>query len=242
MRPSRGGRRRRADPSRSPRRAGAPTRNACTAGSSSSRKRSSTLRSTRMRLRAQQSWPALSKTAPGAVAAARSRSESANTMLALLPPSSRVDGLTCSAHPAATRLPTSVDPVKTILRTFGCVTKRSPTTEPRPGSTWNRCSGRPDSSASSPSRMRGQRRPVGGLQQHGVAGGERGREPPRRDRHREVPRHDHADDAERLVEGDVEPAGDRDLLADQPLGRAGVVVQDVADVPGLPARRADRMS
>ena len=89
---------------------------------------------------------------------------------------------------------------------------------------------------------RRQRRPVGGLQQHGVAGGERGREAPRRDRHREVPRHDDADHAERLVEGDVHAAGDRDLLPDHPLGRTGVVVQDVADVPGLPPRRTDRMS
>ncbi len=57
-----------------------------TAGSSSSRKRSYTLRCTRIRLRAQQSCPALSNTAYGAVAAAFSRSASANTMLALLPP------------------------------------------------------------------------------------------------------------------------------------------------------------
>ncbi len=106
-----------------------------------------------MRLRAQQSWPALSNTDPGAVAAAFSRSESANTTLALLPPSSSVTGLTCAAHPAATCLPTSVDPVNTILRTCSWVTKRSPTTEPRPGSTWKRCFGRPDSSASSPRRI-----------------------------------------------------------------------------------------
>ncbi len=62
--------------------------------------RSNTLRWTRMRDRAQQSWPALSKTACGAVAAARSRSASANTMLALLPPSSSVTRFTCRAQPA----------------------------------------------------------------------------------------------------------------------------------------------
>ena len=39
---------------------------------------------------------------------------------------------------------------------------------------------------------RGQRRDLGGLEHDGVAGGQRGREAPAGDRHREVPRHDHA--------------------------------------------------
>jgi hypothetical protein len=51
------------------------------------------------------------------------------------------------------RLPTSVEPVKQTLRTAGWVTNRSPTTEPLPGSTVNTSSGRPASSASSPSRI-----------------------------------------------------------------------------------------
>ena len=58
-------------------------------------------------------------------------------MLALLPPSSSVTRFTWSAQPAITCVPTSVEPVKTILRTSGWVTNRSPTTEPLPGSTWN---------------------------------------------------------------------------------------------------------
>ena len=73
-------------------------------------------------------------------------------MLALLPPSSSVTRLTCAAAPAITRVPTSVEPVKTILRTSGWVTKRSPTTSPAPGSTQSRSAGRPASTASSPSR------------------------------------------------------------------------------------------
>ena len=80
-------------------------------------------------------------------------SASAKTMLELLPPSSRVTAFTCSAQPAITRLPTSVDPVKTTLRTSSWVTKRSPTTEPLPGSTVSTCSGSPASSASSPIRI-----------------------------------------------------------------------------------------
>ena len=46
-----------------------------------------------MRERAQQSWPALSNTPEGARAAASSRSASAKTMLALLPPELEGDPL-----------------------------------------------------------------------------------------------------------------------------------------------------
>ena len=74
-------------------------------------------------------------------------------MLALLPPSSRVTRFTWSAQPRMICLPTSVDPVKQTLRTSGCVTKRSPTTEPLPGITVRTPSGRPASRASSPSRI-----------------------------------------------------------------------------------------
>ena len=65
-----------------------------------------------MRERAQQSWPVLSKAAPGAAAAAAATSVSAKTMLALLPPSSRVTRFTWSAQPAMICFPTTVEPVK----------------------------------------------------------------------------------------------------------------------------------
>ncbi len=51
-----------------------------------------------------------------------------------------------------TAVPTSVEPVNTILRTSGWSTNRCPTTLPLPGSTWKTPSGRPASRASSPSR------------------------------------------------------------------------------------------
>ena len=54
---------------------------------------SSTDACTRIRERAQQSWPALPNTAIGAAAAAASRSASANTMFGDLPPSSSVTRL-----------------------------------------------------------------------------------------------------------------------------------------------------
>ncbi len=170
-----------------------------------------------------------------------SRSASAKTTFALLPPSSSVTGLICAAQPAITCRPTSVEPVKTILATSGESTNRCPTTLPLPGSTWKTSGGHAGLERELGEPDRGQRGQLGRLEHDGVAGGERGRESPRRDRHREVPRHDHADDAERLVEGDVDAVGDRDLLADQPFRRAGVVGDHVADVAGLPPRVADRV-
>ena len=105
-----------------------------------------------MRERAQQSCPALSNTPEGARAAASSRSASAKTMLALLPPSSRVTRLICWAQPAMTERPTSVEPVKHTLRTSGWATKRSPITLPLPGRICSTPSGSPASRASSPMR------------------------------------------------------------------------------------------
>src|SRR5687768_8769534 len=65
---------------------------------------------------------------------------------------------------------------------------------------------------------RSERRDLRWLEHHGVPGGQRGCEPPARDGHREVPRHDDADDAEWFVEGDVDTAAHRDLSAEETLG------------------------
>ena len=80
-------------------------------------------------------------------------SASANTMLALLPPSSSVTRFTCSAQPAMIRLPTAVDPVNATLRTSGCSTSRQPASAPVPTTTCSTPSGMPASSASSPKRI-----------------------------------------------------------------------------------------
>ena len=100
----------------------------------------------------------------------------------------------------------------------------------------------PASSASSASRMRAQRRQLGGLEDDGVAARERRPELPRGDVEREVPRHDQPDDAERLAEGHVDPARDRDRLAVALVDRAGVEVEDVGDHADLAARAADRLA
>ena len=79
-------------------------------------------------------------------------------MLAFFPPSSSVSGFTWSAHSRMIRLPTAVEPVKTILRTSGCLTRRSPATAPVPGTTWKTSSGSPASQRELRQAQRGQRR------------------------------------------------------------------------------------
>ena len=110
-------------------------------------KASSAERSTRMRERAQQSWPALPNTAPGAAAAAAWMSASANTTLADLPPSSSVTRLIVCAAPAAIVRPTAVEPVNATLATSGCSTSRCPQVRPGPATTLTTPSGIPASSA-----------------------------------------------------------------------------------------------
>ena len=109
--------------------------------------------------------------------------------------------------PAMICLPTSVEPVKQTLRTSGWVTKRCPTTEPWPGITVSTPCGSPASRASSPSRIAVSGVSSAGLSTTVLPAASAGREAPAGDGHREVPRHDHPDDAERLVEGEVDAAG-----------------------------------
>ncbi len=117
-----------------------------------------------MRERAQQSCPALPKTASGAASAAASRSASAKTTLADFPPSSRVTLLIVAAAPSAMPRPTSVEPVKAILATSGCSTSRCPTTLPRPATTLRTPSGIPASSA-----IRSSSRAVSGVSSAGFS-------------------------------------------------------------------------
>ncbi len=107
--------------------------------------------------------------------------------------------------------------------------------------TWNRCSGSPDSSASSARRSAVSGVHSAGLRSTALPAASAGAKPQAAIVHREVPGHDDADHAQRLVEGDVDAAGHRDLRPQHPLRGSGVVVEHVADVSGLPARRSDRM-
>ncbi len=221
---------------------GSRTRIPVTAGSSSDRNSSYADRSTRIRDRAQQSCPALSKTAYGALAAAAARSASAKTMLELLPPSSSVTRFTWSAQPAMIFLPTAVEPVKHDLAHQRVGDEPLADHAALAGDDRQHVLGQAGLEGELGDPDRGQRGELGGLEDDGVAGGQRRCHAPGQDRHREVPRHDDPDHAERLVEGQVDAAGDRDLPAEHPLRRRRVVVEAVADVAGLPARVAPGVS
>src|SRR5216117_2631750 len=134
---------------------------------------------------------------------ATSRSASANTMFGDLPPSSSVSFLSGSAESFIRCLPTSVEPVKLILSTPGCLTIASPTMAPLPGNTFS-TPGKPGLERQLADADRGERGDLRRLQDHTVPGRERrGRLPAHHD-HREVPGDDRAHHAERLAQGEGE--------------------------------------
>ena len=80
-----------------------------------------------MRLRAQQSCPALSKTLIGLSSTNRSRSASAKQMFGLLPPSSSEIRFTFPAARRMTSWPVPVSPVRATLPMPGCDAIADPT-------------------------------------------------------------------------------------------------------------------
>ena len=77
-----------------------------------------------------QVWPVAAKIPDTAPLTASSRSQSSNTILGDLPPSSKDTFLKDLAASSLTRAPVTLPPVKATLATFGCVTSGSPTTAP----------------------------------------------------------------------------------------------------------------
>src|ERR1700730_4393502 len=104
-----------------------------------------------MRLRAQQSWPALPNTAMTVLSTQRFRSASAKTTHADLPPSSKETRVRLSAEALRMDVPVVVSPVKEILATRGSAARAPPTEAPGPGRTETHPGGRPASTRSSPS-------------------------------------------------------------------------------------------
>ena len=134
-------------------------------------------------------------------------SASSSTMSALLPPSSRLTRFSVRPAASPTIRPTAVEPVKEIIATSGWAASAPPGSA-SPGSMCSTPSGSP---ASSNSRASSTPPETGGLhvglQDDGVAEGQRGRDRPGRQDQREVPRADHADHAQRHPLGDALPAG-----------------------------------
>ena len=109
-------------------------------------------RSTKIRLRAQQSWPVFANTAHIERSTQVSMSASANTTFADLPPSSSETRVMLRAASAMIADPISVEPVNPTLETRGSVTSALPTLDPGPGRTDIVPSGSPASARISASR------------------------------------------------------------------------------------------
>ena len=145
---------------------------------------------------AQQTWPWLKKMPLTMPSTAWSIGASSKTMLAPLPPSSRVTFLSVPAIWRAIALPTAVEPVKATLLTSGCATSAAPVVAV-PGKDVDDALGQARLAADVREEQRGQRGRLGGLQDHRVAGGERRGDLPREHQQREVPGDDLAGHAER---------------------------------------------
>jgi hypothetical protein len=133
--------------------------------------------------------------------------------------------------------PVTVEPVNASLATPSCSASRWPAVVPYPGM-------KADARDELGDRERAQRSELGGFEHDGVAGGERGAELPAGEHQREVPRHDLADDPDRLALDIVEEARiDRDHRALDLVGHAREVAKAEDRARDIEANAvADRMA
>jgi len=99
-----------------------------------------------------QIWPWLAKLLAMLVATAAARSQSANTKLGFLPPSSRLSFLNRGAAVTARCRPVAVPPVKLMALMPGCSTRACPQPGPVPCTMLRTPAGRPASRHNSPSK------------------------------------------------------------------------------------------
>ena len=165
------------------------------------------------------------------------RSASSRMIAADLPPSSRVQRLSCSPQSAAIFLPATVDPVNEILSTSGWVTMCSPTS--RPACTMlSTPAGSPASCTASASRYALSGVSGAGFSTTVEPDASAGRELQHGDEQRDVPRHDRADDADRLAPHERRPEHAGTALLERVLpGEAGVVVEHHGGGEDLPHDR-----
>ena len=161
-------------------------------------------RSSRHRDPAEHAWPALNANALMAPGTARSKSASANTILADFPPSSSPTGIIRSAATFPIAIPTRTEPVKEILRTASCATIAAPASSPVSrhdvqyawwqGAFLSRNTGQ---------FHKGGRRVFGRFCDNCIACGQGRRDPAPGLVQRSVPRQDDADNPKRLMSGHV---------------------------------------
>ena len=175
---------------------GSPTRSVAIRRLSRSSSSSAIDSCTSSREPAQQTWPWLKKMPLTMPSTAWSSGASSKTMLAALPPSSRVTFLSVPATVRAIALPTSVEPVKATLSTSGWADERL-AGGAGAGDDVDDARRQVGLLADLGEEQRGQRRGLGRLEHDGVAAGQRRGDLPRQHQQREVPRDDLAGDAER---------------------------------------------
>ena len=212
---------------------GSPTRSVAIRRLSRSSTSSATDSCTSSREPAQQTWPWLKKMPLTMPSTAWSTGASSKTMLAALPPSSRVTFFCVPATDLAIARPTSVEPVKATLSMSGCETSARPVS-PAPVTMLTTPGRQVGLLADLREQQRGERGGLGRLEHHGVAAGQGRGDLPGQHQQREVPRDDLAGHAQRRAA----VAGVLQLV-----GPAGVVEEvrgdgrDV-DVARLPDRLA----
>ena len=119
-----------------------------------------------------------------------------------LPPSSSESFLGVFAVALRMMRPTSVEPVKAILSMSGCSTMRGAGAAVA-GDDVEHAGGQADLGGDLGEGEGGERGELGGLDDDGVAGGERGRDLPGEHQQREVPGDDLADDADGRVAAEL---------------------------------------
>ena len=142
------------------------------------------------------------------------------------------------------RCPVASEPVNATFATSGCSTSGAPTSAPKPVTTLTTPGGKPGLLDQLHELERRGRREFRRLDDDRVAGGERGRQLPRGQQQRRVPRHDRRDDAERLVARVVERVGlvGRQHRAFDLVGEAAEVVVPLRHVRGLRAHLGDELA
>ena len=185
-----------------------------------------------------QTWPALRYLNAAMVSAAFSGSASANTTTGEWPPSSMVVRFMPLAASAARCLPTGIEPVNEILRTASLASRCSETSAGTPNTRLSTPAGSAGVGEAAHHLDAGARRLLRRLEDERAAGRERAADLARRRQHREIPRREGGDDADRLLHHELARALDaaRHDAAVAAAALLGVPVDDVGRGHHLDAR------